>query len=158
MFANPGLALSLRLPDEGGLANVEASLVQNIADLWRGSDPDDTDPRFLEVWQNAVENNGGYIRDGKALPRTNPLTIYRGQMPSDPIGIAWTLDIEIAKGFARGRGIRSGAMNGSVLEARVWRGLVLGYLTGRGESECVVNPMDLMDVVEVGYYGEKRDA
>ncbi|MGE0480936.1 MAG: TolC family protein [Phycisphaerae bacterium] len=35
LFRNPTLALSLRLPDGGGLANVEASIAQNLADLWQ---------------------------------------------------------------------------------------------------------------------------
>lgn len=35
LFSNPGLALSLRFPDEGGLANFEVSLAQNIAELWQ---------------------------------------------------------------------------------------------------------------------------
>ncbi len=35
LFSNPSLALSLKLPDEGGLANFEVSLAQNIAELWQ---------------------------------------------------------------------------------------------------------------------------
>lgn len=35
LFTNPSLALSLRFPDEGGLANFEVSLAQNIAELWQ---------------------------------------------------------------------------------------------------------------------------
>lgn len=34
LFSNPTLGLSLRLPEGGGRANLEASLAQNIADLW----------------------------------------------------------------------------------------------------------------------------
>lgn len=34
LFTNPTLALSLRLPDGGGLANFETALTQNIAELW----------------------------------------------------------------------------------------------------------------------------
>lgn len=34
LFRNPSLSLSLRLPDSGGLANLQADLAQNIADLW----------------------------------------------------------------------------------------------------------------------------
>lgn len=34
LFTNPTLALSLQLPDGGGLANFEAALTQNIAELW----------------------------------------------------------------------------------------------------------------------------
>ncbi|HSW47242.1 MAG TPA: TolC family protein, partial [Phycisphaerae bacterium] len=35
LFSNPSLALSLRFPDSGGLANFEGSLSQNIAELWQ---------------------------------------------------------------------------------------------------------------------------
>ena len=35
LFANPGFGLSTRFPDGGGLVNLEVSLSQNIADLWR---------------------------------------------------------------------------------------------------------------------------
>ncbi len=34
LFQNPGLSLSLRLPDGGGLSNLELSAAQNVADLW----------------------------------------------------------------------------------------------------------------------------
>ncbi len=35
LLSNPTLSLGLRFPDAGGLANFEAALVQNIADLWQ---------------------------------------------------------------------------------------------------------------------------
>ncbi len=34
LFSNPTLGISLRFPDGGGLADLEAGLAQNIADLW----------------------------------------------------------------------------------------------------------------------------
>jgi len=34
LFSNPSLGLSLRLPEGGGLANLEVGLAQNIAELW----------------------------------------------------------------------------------------------------------------------------
>lgn len=34
LFQNPSLALSLRLPDGGGLSNLELGIAQNIAELW----------------------------------------------------------------------------------------------------------------------------
>lgn len=34
LFQNPSLSLSLRLPDGGGLSNLELAIAQNIADLW----------------------------------------------------------------------------------------------------------------------------
>ena len=35
LLSNPSLGVSLRLPSSGGLANVEAGLAQNIAELWQ---------------------------------------------------------------------------------------------------------------------------
>lgn len=35
LLSNPSLGISLRLPSSGGLANVEAGLAQNIAELWQ---------------------------------------------------------------------------------------------------------------------------
>ncbi len=34
LFKNPALSLALRLPDGGGLGNVQTDLVQNIAEIW----------------------------------------------------------------------------------------------------------------------------
>lgn len=35
LFSNPSLGVSMRFPEAGGLANLEASLAQNIAELWQ---------------------------------------------------------------------------------------------------------------------------
>jgi cobalt-zinc-cadmium efflux system outer membrane protein len=35
MLSNPSLGISARFPSGGGLANIEADLAQNVADLWR---------------------------------------------------------------------------------------------------------------------------
>lgn len=35
LLSNPTLSIGLRFPDAGGLANFEAALVQNLADLWQ---------------------------------------------------------------------------------------------------------------------------
>ncbi len=35
LFSNPSLGLTMRFPDAGGLANLEAGLAQNIAELWQ---------------------------------------------------------------------------------------------------------------------------
>lgn len=34
LFQNPGLSLAVRMPDGGGLSNLEIGLTQNIADMW----------------------------------------------------------------------------------------------------------------------------
>lgn len=119
-------------------------LTEDWAADWRGSDPDDTDKRYLDVWAKLFYNNKKrYIRDGKPLPRKNILTVYRGQDEFAPFGIAWTLDKAIAEKFANGAGSRQSNRGGIVYVASIERRKVLGYLTLRGESEVIVNPRDL---------------
>jgi hypothetical protein len=114
---------------------------QRIVELWRGADPDDTDPRFLAAWERAVDDSGkAYLRDGKPLPRGQVLEVWRGQKEGDPFGIAWTTDYGIAKAFSEGMGNRAPLHGGVVYAGRVARMDVLAYITGRGESEVVVNP------------------
>jgi len=127
---------------------------ENIADLWRGSDPNDTEVAYLKVWHEAKRHHRNrVITDGKRLPKDNPLTVYRGETTvNTPTGIAWTLDLEIAKKFARGAGIRVGNIKGYVLEAHVMRKDVLGYLTERGESEVVCDPNTLFGKRMKGLY------
>ncbi|MGV0985108.1 MAG: hypothetical protein ACOYB2_11165 [Limnohabitans sp.] len=64
--------------DNGHMA--ENDLLDMLPDLWRGADPDDTDTRFLELWQKAWIRNGKRpVRDGKHLPKGHTLRVFRGQ-------------------------------------------------------------------------------
>lgn len=122
-------------------------ILSDLPELWRGSDPDDTDPRFLSLWRAAwMRNHERYVRDGEPLPRSQDITVYRGQMPNDPVGIAWSLDKSIAERFARGAGLRTKVMHGVIYTATTDRRRVLGYLTGRGESEVVLDPKYLKNI------------
>lgn len=117
----------------------EDVLLEMLPDLWRGSDPDDTDPRFLALWQKAwVRNGKRTVRDGPHLPKGTTLRVYRGQDDDAPLGIAWSLDRKIAEKFARGAGTRQSSRPGTVLVMEVPRTAVLAYLTGRGESEVIL--------------------
>lgn len=119
----------------------------DLPGLWSGSDPDDTDPRFLSLWRAAwMKNHERYVRDGEPLPRSHNITVYRGQMPNDPVGIAWSLDRDVAERFARGAGMRVSNMPGVVYVATIDRRKVLGYLTGRKESEVVLDPAHLKNI------------
>lgn len=129
-------------------ARVDATVVfEMLPELWRGSDPDDTDPRFLDLWTDAWNANGREtITDGRPLPKGEILTVYRGQDEVvDPAayGIAWSLDQDIAEKFARGAATRQMNRGGTVYSALVHRKNIMGYLTGRGESEVIVNPLHL---------------
>lgn len=122
-------------------------LLGNLPDLWRGSDPDDTDPRYLDLWREAKAENGGvYVADTTIVPLPvqpdGTVVIYRGQFNRlDPAnGIAWSTDSAIAEKFARTGGLRGVINNrGRVHRGRIHVDNVLGWLTQRGESEVVVD-------------------
>jgi hypothetical protein len=120
----------------------EELLLSRWPSLWRGSDPDDTDPRFLEIWQLAYERAGGTVLDDpdRPLPDSPEILVYRGQDPGATLGIAWTLSRKIATAFAAGMATRQGNRGGVVLRAVTHSSGVLGYLTGRHEEEVVVDP------------------
>lgn len=123
--------------DEGRLP-IE-TLLDQLPGLWRGSDPDDTNPRYLALWKAAWFRNGEKtVRDGPHLPKGSALRCYRGQDDGAPLGIAWSLDKKVAEKFARGAGSRQGNRGGTVMEMVVPRKEVLAYLTGRGEAEVIL--------------------
>jgi hypothetical protein len=115
-----------------------------LPEWWPSSDPDDTDPRLISLWESAFARNGGLVTDeGHDLPRKAWLTIWRGQRTTDPLGCAWSLDRAIAERFANGASFRTAIANPQVIEAKVPRGIILAYLTGRGEEEVIINPEGL---------------
>lgn len=119
-------------------------VLDHLPDVWRGSDPDDTDARFFLLWREAWARNGRRtIYDGDPLPAGRVLKIYRGQHGTANSGIAWTLDEKIAQRFAITGGGRGPMKVGVVHTAFVQRRDVIAYLTLRREQEVVVNPMTL---------------
>jgi len=138
------LDLRVRALAEGLITDEQA--FADLASTWSGSDPDDADPRFLLLWKKAVAANGGlYLRDPNdaSLPGTQWLTLYRGQDRGSILGIAWSLDPMVAAKFADGAATRQHNRGGVVYRAIVERSKVLGYMTGRGEAEVIVDPADL---------------
>lgn len=138
------LDFAVRALDEGYTSLDE--LFEELPELWRGSDPNDQDPRYLDLWKQAYARNGStYVRDGEAIPsRGTMIKVYRGQQPGEPLGIAWSLDRAIAQKFANGAGMRVANANGKVYTGEVYIGHVLAYLTGRGESEIIVDPANVV--------------
>jgi hypothetical protein len=141
------LDYALRLVDAGKLSM--EWLLHELPSLWRGSDPDDTDPRFLELWKEARRRAGRVVRDETAnelfnvpLPRRTFL-VYRGQRSGDPLGIAWSSKREVAEAFARGASFRGPIRDGELIVARARPSRVLAYITGRGEYEVIIDPKDL---------------
>jgi hypothetical protein len=121
-----------------------SKVLKVLPDEWPSCDPDDTDPRFIQLWKDAYWANGyKYLRDGPPLPRRKTLTVYRGQPEGAPLGLAWSLDEEIAGRFARGAWARTPVAGGEIITAKVPRSDVLAYLTRRNESEVILDPNNL---------------
>jgi len=131
-----------------------ATFVKVLPRLWSASDPDDTKTENLRVWQRAFAAHGGVIRDGRGLPKGNAdgtLTIYRGGGPTGvEAGIAWTTDPKVARKFASGAGERMPRTDGVVVAGTVRPSHVLAFITGRGESEVIVDPRLVQNVHTVG--------
>ncbi len=131
----------------------KAVLLDVLPGLWRGSDPDDTDSRFLALWNEARDLHGGTILDNEDRPLPvhtdvygDPwLVLYRGQLTLDEPGIAWTTDYAIARKFSSNGGLRGVNRVGHVLARRAHPKDALAYLTGRSESEVVIGPANLFD-------------
>jgi hypothetical protein len=112
-----------------------------LPELWSGSDPSDIDQDNLILWGLAwAYNDHKTICDGSPLP-DGDLKVYRGQVNGDPIGISWTLDKIIAEQFSKTGGLRHQVQNGIVLSGKIHSSQVMGYLTRRGESEVILDPL-----------------
>ena len=120
----------------------ESFWVQNICELWSGSDPDDTNPEFLELFRLARTENVVILKDEpeKTFPGVGSefIWLYRGQRAEDPIGISWTTKRSIAKKFASGAAFRT-KIDGVVYATQVRRVNCIAYITGRGEHEVIVD-------------------
>jgi len=116
--------------------------IQNICELWSNSDPDDTNPEFLELFRLCKSKNRAIVKDDadKTFPGVgcDHIWLYRGQRAEDPIGISWTTKRSIAKKFASGAAFRT-KIDGVVYATQVRRMNCLAYITGRGEHEVIVD-------------------
>jgi hypothetical protein len=136
------IALLVRAFEEG-LVSLTKTL-DLLPEWWPSSDPDDTDPRFISLWESAFARKGGVVTDeGHDLPRKAWLTIWRGQRTTDPLGCAWSLSRDVAATFANGASFRQPIANPQIIEVKIPRGIILAYLTGRGEEEVIINPAGL---------------
>lgn len=116
-------------------------LVANICDYWRGSDPDDGNIDLARLWQIAYEANGyNTLTDSTAGLPYKPFNIYRGQMPLQPLGIAWSLSRDVARKFANGAGTRQFTRNGFVVQTRIHPEEAIAYMVERKEEEVIYFP------------------
>lgn len=122
------------------------TMLKMLPELWTGADPDDTNPEYLALWREAYKANGcrliqdqpSHIEQLFTSIDTRLITIYRGQI-SDAVGISWTLNRAIAKKFAATGGGRAPVSGGKILKRVINRADAMAYLTGRGESEVIVD-------------------
>lgn len=102
--------------------------------LWTGSEPDDTDPRWLQLFKDA-----GYVTD---LPGNSSwasqIPIYRGQERDGKLGISWSTNKTVAEFFATRYG-----RDGEVVYGFAYPNRILGYLKNRSEDEIVIDPSDV---------------
>jgi hypothetical protein len=125
---------------------------------WTRSEPDDTDGRWLRLWADASAPGRLEL---EPLPDGDPLTIFRGEsgsVPREPRGIAWSLARDVAVFQALqppGHQDRSGVL----VEGRVPRRAVLGYVTDRGGAAVIVGPGSVHVLANrpVASYEDKAD-
>lgn len=133
---------------EAGYVETE-TVLDLLPEVWPNSDPDDTDPRFLNLWRQAWgRNDFRYLRDGGPLPRNHSLVVYRGQDEGDRLGISWSLNKDIAERFAKGAALRVRNRGGVIYVGKVDRRNVMAYLTGRNEDELIIDPALIRPAVE----------
>lgn len=128
-----------------------AEVYERLPELWRGSDPDDTDPFWLKTWEAARTANGEMITDEGKSPEVDEygsVTLYRGDTSPIPTGIAWSTNRDIALKFANTGGGRAQRADGHLFEASVRIENVIAYITGRNEFECIINTGDIDDLYE----------
>jgi len=117
-------------------------MLRRCCELWSSSDPDDTDLTYLNHWREwrSMQANDTPLFDDTPLPAGRQLfTIYRGQSRSEPLGFAWSLDVEVALSFARGAGGRAPIPDPVLYTAVVKRADILAYITGRDEEEVIID-------------------
>jgi hypothetical protein len=136
------MTLALRLLDDG-LIDPEV-VYRNLPSWWSSADPDDTDPRLHALWRDARARKGGLLTDeGRRLPG-DPIRVYRGQMPGDPVGCAWSLSREVAERFQTGASFRTHVQGGVLYVLTVPASDAIAYITGRGEEEIILDPAGLV--------------
>jgi hypothetical protein len=77
------------------------------------------------------------------------MTVYRGQCATAPLGLSWTLDMQVAEGFACGHRNTLNARP-SLLRGEVRKRDIAGVFQDREEREVVV--FDPEDVTLIGAY------
>lgn len=90
--------------------------------------------------------NGENLAFYQNLPEK--MEIFRGAGRERAEGTPWTIDREVAEGFAQGhRGIK--VPDPVIAQTIVYKHSVLAVSTDRGESEILINPYHLQEPIHV---------
>lgn len=131
-----------------------------VAHVWRDSENiwqhyDD----WLELWHSDADNRRGAMDEDDLkfldeLPEEFPVwrgakKLFARTKEGDVQGLSWTTDKEKAKWFAQRYSWQG---TGVLLRATVKKEDVLAAFVGRGESEIVIDPLDLTGVRTVATY------
>jgi len=115
-------------------------LLRRLLVLWQSADPDDTNLSYLELFrEKAVRSRNRIACDKKRLSSQKNFLVYRGQPKGSPTGISFSLNEDVAQGFADGASSRMPRSDGVIVRASVDREFVLAYITGRNEDEVIVD-------------------
>ena len=135
----------------------ETDIEPDLLGIWSRADPDDTQVRYLELFEKAKARRSPHapLHDGHPLDmhvNGGKHFVYRGEPgkfnPEGMGGLSWSLDMAVATKFATGAVARSpgaGVVYAGVAEYPD----VLAFITGRGEQELIIAPEN----VQIMNYG-----
>lgn len=109
--------------------------------MWTTSEPPGTSKSPHNASLVSMFREVGFISDSETPDFPNPLTVYRGCLVPQHRSMAWTTNIKIAREFAAGKHLpRIQTGYGLILTAQCPKSGLLGYCTGRGDFEVIVDP------------------
>lgn len=133
-------------------------------------DPDDLN-QLLAMWWTCDENpyalgweacdwvelfeSAGFVTDTPGVAVAHgPLTVWRGGAPGAQRGLSWTTDRAVGEWFAQRTALVAGA--GELWRATVDQVSVLGMFNDRQETEVLLDPHGLGDIITIATYAEER--
>lgn len=132
--------------EAGNLLAEQWSLIENLS--YDGTVPKRTVLRWIMAADKETLMDAGELRQFEALP--DIVTVYRGcRTPRAVKGMSWTLSEEKARWFADRMSLLSSGKCGDgslVYRAKIRKEDIVGYLSGRGEREVIVDYRKLLDI------------
>jgi len=157
LFSNPFVGISMRFPDGGGLANIEASVAQNIAELWqipirKRAAERSVDAAILDLAraaaQLAADAKTAYYQAVGAdqrfrIARENrdiAANLLALALARQKAGAANQLDVNLSRGIALDAGIEVERARLGAADARRALAATLG-LTGDADALILTDPL-----------------